>query len=340
MANLDNVKLVEILPPSIKNDAQFQAAVTVLDTQLAIVNSKIASVVLLPRIAELPEDVLDALAWQLHVDFYEPVGFSVEKKRALITQSIAWHRHKGTPWAVEQIVSAAFDESEVTEWFEYNGQPGHFKVRTSDINTSAEHLERVRRAVDSVKNTRSWMDAIEFILHLNTETDTDKDDIDLEELFYLAVSSRFVDQYPWPAPVHDGIALRKASAMHNAGFVHDGGIKRNGARAGDVSRDNVIDPMSILTVNLRGLEESPQINYTRNAINFRNGIIAHGATTAPIDDGGLLEICRTGRHSGIWLRDGGRAQKVFYNNKFARNSKLLRERRGNYHEVKRYSAAM
>lgn len=162
MANLDNMKLVEILPPSIKNDAQFQAAATVLDTQLAIVNSKIASVVLLPRIAELPEDVLDALAWQLHVDFYEPVGFSVEKKRALILQSIAWHRHKGTPWAVQQVVSAAFANAEVLEWFDYAGQPGHFKVRTIDTLKDDEAYRNLVRAINTVKNTRSWLDGIEI----------------------------------------------------------------------------------------------------------------------------------------------------------------------------------
>ena len=161
MANLDNMKLVEILPPSIKNDAQFQAAATVLDTQLAIVNSKIASVVLLPRIAELPEDVLDALAWQLHVDFYEPVGFSVEKKRALILQSIAWHRHKGTPWAVQQVVSAAFANAEVLEWFDYGGQPGYFKVRTIDTLTDHEAYQNLIRAINTVKNTRSHLEAIQ-----------------------------------------------------------------------------------------------------------------------------------------------------------------------------------
>ncbi|WP_319403137.1 phage tail protein I [uncultured Anaeromusa sp.] len=162
MADIQSIRLVDLLPPSIRGDPQVQAAAAALDGELAKVTSLIQETFLLARIDELSEPVLDLLAWQLHVDFYEPVGFSIEKKRALVKQSIAWHRKKGTPWAVEQVLSAAFAHSEVKEWFEYNGSPYRFKVMTIDSLPDDAAYQNLVKAINTVKNTRSWLDGIEI----------------------------------------------------------------------------------------------------------------------------------------------------------------------------------
>lgn len=158
MADITQVTLLDLVPPSIRSDPQVQAAAAAIDKELQAVTAAIPTVVLYARIDELPEDVLDVLAWQLHVDFYEPIGFSIDKKRAMIKQSIAWHRHKGTPWAVEQVVSAAFARAEVREWFNYGGKPFRFKVRTIDSLPDDEAYQRLIRAIFTAKNTRSWLD--------------------------------------------------------------------------------------------------------------------------------------------------------------------------------------
>ena len=160
MADLSNTKLVDLLPSSIRGDAGVIAAASAIDGELQKVTSLIPAVVLLARIDVLPEAVLDLLAWQFHVDFYEPVGFSIEKKRAVIKSSIAWHRKKGTPWAVEQVLAATFDTSEVQEWFDYGGDPYHFRILTTDILSSQESYVLLKRAIDTAKNTRSWLDKI------------------------------------------------------------------------------------------------------------------------------------------------------------------------------------
>ena len=117
--DLQSVSLLDILPPNLLADEQIKAAAQALDTELQKITDATREALLLPRLDELPEAVIDLLAWQWHVDFYEPVGMDIETKRRLIKSSIAWHRIKGTPAAVEQVVSAAFDTSHVKEWFEY-----------------------------------------------------------------------------------------------------------------------------------------------------------------------------------------------------------------------------
>ena len=54
------------------------------------------------RIDELPEEFLNHLGYQLHVDFWEP-DLPIEKKRKLIKNSIKYHKHKGTPLSLIHI---------------------------------------------------------------------------------------------------------------------------------------------------------------------------------------------------------------------------------------------
>lgn len=62
-----------------------------------------------------PEDLLPWLAWALSVDFWND-SWPIERQRAVIAGSIAWHRKKGTPWAVEQALSAiGYSDSRLIE---------------------------------------------------------------------------------------------------------------------------------------------------------------------------------------------------------------------------------
>ena len=117
---LTTVSLLTLVPPNLQSDPQVIAAAEALDAELRLVTTAIDEALHLPRLDVLAEEVLDLLAWQWHVDFYE-ADLPLDQKRALIRRSVAWHRHKGTPWAVEQVVSAVFNDAKVTEWFEYGG---------------------------------------------------------------------------------------------------------------------------------------------------------------------------------------------------------------------------
>ena len=169
MADLSNTRLVDLLPASISGDANVIAAASAIDGELQKVTALIPEAVLIARIDVLPEKVLDLLAWQWHVDFYEPVGFSIEKKRAVIKNSIAWHRKKGTPWAVAQVVSATFDTADIKEWFTYGGDPYHFRIKTIDNLPNGEAYTLLKRAIDTAKNTRSWLDKIQIERELSSE---------------------------------------------------------------------------------------------------------------------------------------------------------------------------
>ena len=162
--DLQSVSLLDILPSNILDDPKVNAAARALDGELQKITAAVQEVLFLPYLGTLPEKVLDLLAWQWHVDFYEPLGMGIETKQKLIINSIAWHRIKGTAAAVQKMVEAAWDGCNVEEWFNYGGKPYYFRV----VNITAAHVDEevirnVLRAIYATKNVRSWLDGINFL---------------------------------------------------------------------------------------------------------------------------------------------------------------------------------
>lgn len=160
--DLQSVSLLDILPPNLLADKQIHAAARALDDELQKITAATKEVLLLPRLDELSEEVIDLLAWQWHVDFYEP-SMSIETKRQLVRESIAWHRIKGTKAAVEKMAQTVFKGGVVTEWFEYGGEPYHFRIDVLNApNMTEENRGRLLAVVNASKNTRSWLDELRF----------------------------------------------------------------------------------------------------------------------------------------------------------------------------------
>lgn len=160
MQSIYQPSLVEILPTSITNDPKLKALAEALDAELVRLSAATREVLHLPRLEELDGKILDFLAEQFHIDFFEPLYLTDAEKKNLIRTSIAWHRIKGTPAAVEQIANAAFREAEVIEWFDYGGRPYHFQIKTRGFKETPDGFATFLRMLYMAKNVRSWCDKI------------------------------------------------------------------------------------------------------------------------------------------------------------------------------------
>ncbi len=166
MLELQNESLQQILPGSIAYDKTVQDIARAINEKLQLINRQTELILLLPRLNELPEILVDELAWQYHVDFYDYTA-DIDKKRALVRKAIAWHRYKGTPAAVEEVCTAVFRSAKVFEWFQYGGEPYHFQVRLIEEGVPDEKvIDNLERAIKVTKNTRSWLDGLSFYREL------------------------------------------------------------------------------------------------------------------------------------------------------------------------------
>lgn len=163
MLSLQETHLLDILPPNLASDPIISNAAKAIDAELTAVTQLSRTVLILARIDELPEEVIDLLAKQFKVDFYD-ANTPLPRKRELVRTSIAWHRRKGTPYAVQQVVDTLIDGATVQEYWEYGGRPYFFRV--GDIRgplVSSRTVDATVRAIKVAKNTRSHLDGITFV---------------------------------------------------------------------------------------------------------------------------------------------------------------------------------
>ena len=168
MRSIKEISLLEIIQkiPTLASDPNIIAATAAIDEELRKTTESIPNIAIIPKLVrrEIESNVLaDMLADAFHVDFYGS-NLALETKLELIVKSLDWHTRKGTPSAVEEVVTTVFGDAKVLEWFDYGGEPYTFKVTTSVTSVPAHMIGQLIDAIFSVKNTRSWLEGIE-ILH-------------------------------------------------------------------------------------------------------------------------------------------------------------------------------
>ncbi len=113
------------------------------------------------RIDELEEPLLDILAYDFKVDWYDK-EFSLEEKREIFKNCWKVRRKLGLPATVELSLSSLYQSAEVKEWFEYGGEPFYYKIDidTGDVFTDSDKLEKAVAKAILYKNKRSVLDGI------------------------------------------------------------------------------------------------------------------------------------------------------------------------------------
>ena len=155
---LEDYNIAEHLPESLDRTNLHEVA-EVADEKLHELDLLAEVCGIYPRIDELSSNLIDALASQLHVDFYDR-QLPLDVRRTLVKNSIPWHMKKGTPAAVKAVLSTVFGETELREWYNYGGAPYHFQVITERKHINKAELEAMHRAIDATKSLRSWLDTV------------------------------------------------------------------------------------------------------------------------------------------------------------------------------------
>lgn len=155
--------LLRILPEVLRQDESMAALAASIADVLAARPAEVERLLIYPAIDRLPEDLLDILAYDFKVDWWDG-NYSLEEKRNTLKGNWAVHRCLGTVGAVKTAIEAIYPATQVTEWWEYGGEPYHFKL-TIDITYSPVDPEKHRRVMERVgfyKNLRSHLDAVEY----------------------------------------------------------------------------------------------------------------------------------------------------------------------------------
>lgn len=155
---LTEVNLLTSLPQVLQNDEGMVALAKSVAAVLEKRKDEIRTIAIYPRIDELPEDLLDILAKDFKVDWWDK-SYSIETKRDILKTS--WHTHRilGTKEAVVTALRALYDQFEVKEWWEYGGEPGYFKVETRSFQLICE-LDKFITTLSAVKRLSAHLEKV------------------------------------------------------------------------------------------------------------------------------------------------------------------------------------
>jgi phage tail P2-like protein len=161
--NADNFMLS--LPAVLAEDENLNALARSISATLEARVKEIERINIYARIDELPEDLLDILAYDFKVDWWD-YSLTLTEKRKTLKRSWYVHKHMATPSAVTAALSAIYSETECEEWYEYGGEPYHYRL---EMTLPAEEIqstkhEKVLALLRFYKNLRSVLDRILYIV--------------------------------------------------------------------------------------------------------------------------------------------------------------------------------
>ena len=164
-----NADYSECLPEALKKDPKMVALANATAAALLDTSGIMNSVLIYSRFDELPEELVDILAYDLHVDWYD-YSYPIEVKRRTIRDSIQVHRRLGTKYAVEKALGAVYPGTKVEEWFEYGGDPYKFRVviGATEAGITADRQAAVLDRIRFYKNLRSHLEAISYQIEKRT----------------------------------------------------------------------------------------------------------------------------------------------------------------------------
>ena len=158
MSSMTAETLMSVYPPVLDKDQLFNALGRATAEVLgqAFMDTKHASIY--TRIAELDEALLDVLAKDFNIAWYD-YNHPLEIKRRVIAAAFSVYFNNGTKGALETAIRAIYPNAVVEEWFDYGGLPYHFRVIINDQDPDYNTIQKMIRLY---KNERSYLDSISY----------------------------------------------------------------------------------------------------------------------------------------------------------------------------------
>lgn len=166
---LTRENLLSSLPVSLSGDPKMLALAEVIAGVLAKRREEIGRLAVYPRIDRLDGGLLDILARDFKVDWWDG-DYSLEEKRRTLLTSWQVHKTLGTKGAVIKAITSVYQSAALEEWFEYGGEPYHFRVtvRLSESGWDSRKHRQLLEKMQYYKNLRSHRDAIAYYMPLVT----------------------------------------------------------------------------------------------------------------------------------------------------------------------------
>lgn len=166
---LTKQNLVTTFPAALQKDPSSVALAEVSAELLSQRPGEISQIALYSMIDSLPEPLLDILAYDFKVDWYD-YQYPIRTKRELFKGNVLTHMRQGTAFATRFVLVCLYPKSVMEEWFTYGGEPGYFRLNVN-VSDSAEtgavevySTEEILRRIETVKKKSAHLEGVSYMV--------------------------------------------------------------------------------------------------------------------------------------------------------------------------------
>lgn len=164
MINILDVKLSDLLPSSF-DTVEIKALNNVVTFSLYLMQKYINNANFTVNIDNVSEKIIDYLACEYRTPYYDET-LDLKTKRNLVKSTMLTYQKIGTTNIIKEYLNTLNEETDVAEWYDYDGQPYNFKIFLN-ISEKREVDEKlltdIKNKIEKIKNVRSSLEAIEIL---------------------------------------------------------------------------------------------------------------------------------------------------------------------------------
>ena len=157
--DLKDVDILQLCPAFMRNDQTNKILAQGCNNIFQEWAQNAERLVVINQIDKLSSAELDQLARDTNVFWYDEKA-NIDVKRALIKNSPIVFNRLGTVWAVESVMNDYLPESELQEWFNYDGEPGMFRLVTNNTAILRTNFDIFLKILASTKRHSQWLEAV------------------------------------------------------------------------------------------------------------------------------------------------------------------------------------
>lgn len=170
MISLYDGEIIDLLPEPFKSDPDVIAISYAIKRAAGAMLENAKKLLLYSDIDHMPEYILDYMATETNLAYYDE-SFDIVTKRKLVKDAYISRMMAGTREATENIIKTIFGGGEIVEWYEEQenpGEPGTFDVKT-EARMTDKLYEQLAQAISRTKNCSSHMRYVSIMRELHNE---------------------------------------------------------------------------------------------------------------------------------------------------------------------------
>lgn len=156
---LKDVDILKLCPAFMREDKTNQILSNGVNNIFHTWSTNLDRLPVINQLDKLSEAELDQLASDKNIFWYDYFA-DISVKRALIKNAKIVFNRLATVWAVESVTNDYLPKTELQEWFDYEGEPGYFRIVTNNTEILRTDIQTFLNILKGIKRHSVWLEHI------------------------------------------------------------------------------------------------------------------------------------------------------------------------------------